>query len=297
MITAQIPADTAMQHHPIFDDLALNLNEQLLTHSQWIKQQPIQILKFQYRQHNLIIKTHSPHLEQRACLDFYNEIACYRHFQFQNFCLPYAVLTQHDSDRFSGSTLLIVPMFDPIQHDAIHTRNNLKACAHIAHSVWQLHQTGYLHGDLKLSHCGYFEQQVKLIDFGHTTRTHANPHIQHHDDIRHNEINGTPAYLSPQRFLGQPLHISDDIYALGIIFYQLLSGSKPFQPLQNTYHAWALAHCQQDIPLLPADVQHLQPILDRMLAKARAHRYPTVDDILTALDVISSSYYGDKLFD
>ena len=291
MITAQIPAGTMMEHHPIFDDLALILNDQLLTNSQWIKKQQIQILKFNYHKQNFVIKTPSNHLEQPACLEFHNELDCYHHFQFKKFCLPHLILTQHDIDIFSGSTLLILPVFDPIQHDAIHALNNLKICAHIAQSVWQLHQSGYIHGDLKLSHCGYFEQQVRLIDFGHTSRTHSTAHLHRH------YIDGTPAYLSPQRFLGQSPHISDDIYALGIIFYQLLSGSKPFQPVQNTYHAWALAHCQQDIPLLPAHVQHLQPILDRMLAKDIGNRYAKVDDVLTALDVIISSCCGDKLFD
>lgn len=153
----------------------------------------------------------------------------------------------------------------------IHTGLNHAQIIHLLHQVItavdQLHQCGWLHLDLKPANFLLLDQScqhVLLTDFAL-----ARP-ISEKNETTVTEVQGTPAYMSPEQFQGVRLNKQTDYYALGLVCYALLTGQHPFQA--QTYIEWAQAHCQHPVPLLPVQWRHLQPWLDGLLAKDRQYR-------------------------
>jgi serine/threonine protein kinase len=92
---------------------------------------------------------------------------------------------------------------------------------------------------------------------------------------------GSPHYLSPEQAECKPVDGRSDIYGLGIIFYEMLTGKKPFQgdsPIEVI-----LAHLTAPVPSLPGDLSAYQELLDRMIAKAPDARYRTAGEMVAAV--------------
>jgi serine/threonine protein kinase len=92
---------------------------------------------------------------------------------------------------------------------------------------------------------------------------------------------GSPYYLSPEQAECKPVDGRSDIYGLGIIFYEMLAGIKPFQggsPIEVI-----LSHLTAPVPSLPVHLSAYQELLDRMIAKAPDDRYQTANDMVAAI--------------
>ena len=118
--------------------------------------------------------------------------------------------------------------------------------AQAAAALQAAHAAGLVHRDIKpgnmlVSHRG----QVKITDFGIAQATGCAPLT------RPGMLIGTPAYLAPERVAGVPATPAADLYALGIVAFQCLTGKLPFdgEPL-----AVAVAHQEQPLPRLPSSV-------------------------------------------
>ena len=87
--------------------------------------------------------------------------------------------------------------------------------------------------------------------------------------------------MSPEQALGEELDPRTDIYSLGVIFYEMLTGRKPFtgtsaiEVLQE--------HVNAPVPQLPSALSHHQPLLARLMAKSRDDRFASADELLSAL--------------
>jgi serine/threonine-protein kinase PpkA len=92
---------------------------------------------------------------------------------------------------------------------------------------------------------------------------------------------GSPHYLSPEQAECKSVDGRSDIYGLGIIFYEMLTGRKPFQgdsPIEVI-----LSQLTAPVPSLPVDLSAYQELLDRMIAKAPDDRYQTAGDMVAAV--------------
>lgn len=114
-----------------------------------------------------------------------------------------------------------------------------KMIVQVASAVKVIHAKGLVHGDLKPGNLLVDDQgNVTLIDFGLSGLVHD----QKQSDIWFdpNELNAvTPAYASPQRLAGHPVQLSDDIFALGCIAYEIICGTHVFEGIHadKAYHA------------------------------------------------------------
>ena len=81
----------------------------------------------------------------------------------------------------------------------------------------------------------------------------------------------TPRYSSPEQFLGRPVDARSDLYSLGVVFYEMLTGHKLFESLSGL--DLAHAHLHAEVPRLPPLLAGYQPVLDRLLAKDPAQRF------------------------
>lgn len=123
-----------------------------------------------------------------------------------------------------------------------------------------LQELGFLHADLKQEHFVRYQGWVCLIDF---------EQVQPLNSLLDLAMNATPRYMAPELFQGQAKSIQSEVYALGIIFYEWLSGLR----LQATdYQDWAVLHCQRFKPELPAAFLAFQRLLQDMLRKYPQNR-------------------------
>lgn len=140
------------------------------------------------------------------------------------------------------------------------------------------HSQGIIHRDLKPANIMFRDAATPVLtDFG----------IARQQDQAATRLTqtgmlvGTPNYMSPEQISGADIDGRSDLYSLGIMFYELLSGSTPFNG--DTPIAVMMAHLTQPAPPLDPEFAHFQPVLDKMLAKNRDERFATLHDFVAAL--------------
>ena len=101
---------------------------------------------------------------------------------------------------------------------------------------------------------------------------------------------GTPAYMSPEQASDRPVDARSDIYALGVILYQLLAGRLPFGQEGASLASVLYQHAYEPPPRVANIPTALQRVLDRALAKDPAQRYPRAGDLAAELDRAVSAH-------
>nr|WP_298142645.1 serine/threonine-protein kinase [uncultured Pseudomonas sp.] len=93
---------------------------------------------------------------------------------------------------------------------------------------------------------------------------------------------GTPSYMSPEQARGQQIDGRADLYALGVVFYEILTGKLPYVGADSL--STALAHLTEPLPSLPIEQGRYQAILAKLLAKDPAERFANTAELIAALD-------------
>src|SRR5580692_2102020 len=157
-----------------------------------------------------------------------------------------------------------------------------RACAWIsdlAGALHRAHRSGVIHGDIKPANILVTEDgKGKLGDFGiarFATQVSGS-----------GKMMGTPAYLSPEQILGEPQNTRSDLFSLGIVLYQMVTG---FAPFDGSSVSAVCAQILQAEPVPPSQRNPaVSPELDRIvlrcLAKTSADRYPSAEAFATSLD-------------
>ncbi len=163
------------------------------------------------------------------------------------------------------------------------TRQLLSWFRQIAETLGVLHALSMLHRDLKTSNIFIRSDGTPvLLDFGIEGRLLLDTGF-----LREDEIYCTPFYVSPERITGEPASVQSDLYALGVLLYELLLGEKPY--LGSSLAEVLQKHVFDPIPQLPVQFAVYQPLIDRLLAKSPEWRMQSVDEVLTCLDTLESS--------
>jgi DNA-binding NarL/FixJ family response regulator len=153
----------------------------------------------------------------------------------------------------------------------------LRYVEHIASALRVVHHAGILHRDLKPPNVMLRENDdVALIDFGLARNLEGG--LQ---STRTGVLRGSPYYMSPEQALGEELDSRTDLYSLGIIFYEMLTGRKPFSG--SSAIEVLQEHVNTPVPKLPETFGHHQPLLTRLLAKARDERFASAEEVIEAV--------------
>ena len=196
----------------------------------------------------------------------------------------------------SGETLKSL-LYTHAKLPILNLQQKMTIFLHSCQVVNRLHQFGLMHLDLKPANFIVKPNlEVVLIDFGlsdfsfsgigvsDATGKNASLNCKTHTA-------GTPAYMSPEQFTGQPVDKFSDYYSLGVIWYELLMGCLPF--MADDYPGWAIAHCQQPVPFLCPNpqlsefaCQACQPFIDKLLAKRVENRINDLASIINALKIL-----------
>jgi serine/threonine-protein kinase len=162
----------------------------------------------------------------------------------------------------------------------------------VASGLAEAHALGIVHRDLKPSNLIVAERRVKILDFG-IARQMAG------DATRLTQTGhaiGTPVYMSPEQVEGKTLDGRSDLYSLGILAFNLLTGDVPFSG--DNLAVIALAHLQQ----APPDPRTLRPglpvewviVLQKLLAKKPEDRFATAGALLKALTPLAEEEVSDS---
>ena len=159
----------------------------------------------------------------------------------------------------------------------------LETVRQIASALVSVHGAGVLHRDLKPANVMFRKDgSVALIDFGLAKDTHLGLAL-----TGQGQIFGTPYYMSPEQGHAEAVDQRSDLYSLGCVLFEMLTGKRPFTAASAMGVIYKHAHAAR--PLLPNKLAHWQPLLDNLLATDPAERYASSAELLEALEVLEVS--------
>jgi serine/threonine protein kinase len=143
-----------------------------------------------------------------------------------------------------------------------------------------VHSKGIIHRDIKPANI-LFRQDDTLVltDFGIAKTINNDVGL-----TQAGMIVGSAAYGSPEQMQGLTLDTRTDIYSVGVLFLEMLTGKNPFKA--ETFVNTAMNHMQMDIPTLKASQARFQPLLNKMLGKTPKERFASMEELSEALKAI-----------
>ncbi|HSO63880.1 MAG TPA: serine/threonine-protein kinase [Ornithinibacter sp.] len=159
------------------------------------------------------------------------------------------------------------PLSDLVKREGALAPDQVRAImAQAALALGAAHEAGVVHRDVKPSNILLMpDGTVKLTDFGIARAIDGSGHTQT------GEVLGTPHYLSPEQALGEAATGASDLYALGVVAHEMLTGRRPFD--KGTPVATALAQVNDPPPPLPPHVPgRLRALIEQCLQKKTADR-------------------------
>jgi pimeloyl-ACP methyl ester carboxylesterase len=221
-----------------------------------------------------------PQLRQR----FLQEAKAAASLDHINICTIYGVEQAPD-----GRLFLVMPYYEGgtlqgrIRRGPLPVAEALDYARQLARGLGHAHAAGIVHRDIKPANVTVTRSgQVKILDFGIAKMADASL-------TRTGMVLGTLAYMSPEQASGEKqVDHRTDLWALGVVLYEMLAGRRPFA--QDTIAA--LFHAVQALDPLPLiDIRPevspaLQQLVTRLLQKQRDQRYPDAAALLAALDAV-----------
>lgn len=150
----------------------------------------------------------------------------------------------------------------------------------VVSALGEAHKHGIVHRDVKPANILFSDNDTPILtDFGIAKEVDTD------SDLTSTGIFlGSPNYVSPEQADGQKIDGRADIYSLGCIFYEMLTGEKPY--ISNSVIDIVIQHKQGPIPTLPEEFEEFQPLLDKMMAKQRDQRFAEAGDLISAISAL-----------
>ena len=199
------------------------------------------------------------------------------------------IVRVHDYGEHEGSPYLVMDYLEGVTlkevKKPLKVETAVRLIRPIADALDYVHRQGLLHRDVKPSNIMITpSQEVILTDFGIVKW------IEDQDDFNTLTATGvgigTPEYMAPEQGLGKPVDARSDAYALTVVFYELITGEKPYRG--KTPVEVLMKQASEPIPdpreLVPELSESVKRFLDRAMAKRPEDRYPTMADYLRDLD-------------
>ena len=162
----------------------------------------------------------------------------------------------------------------------IDARTALRAVRDIALALEYAHREGVVHGDVKPGNIlRRNDGSCVLSDFGIAHAVAAQTGLTNEGTSV-----GTPHYMSPEQLRGEKVDGRADLYSLGVVLFQMLTGSLPYQGTDG--RGIGVQHISAPIPRLPANLSHLQPLVDDLLAKAPEERVQSGAALVERVDAL-----------
>jgi serine/threonine protein kinase/Flp pilus assembly protein TadD len=233
--------------------------------------------------------------DERYLRRFEQEARAVAALSHPNVCMIHEVVQTGDGrhcivmEYVEGMTLS-----DRVKATPLSVHEALDIAIQVGSALSAAHSAGIVHRDIKLENImlrrdGY----VKILDFGLAKLTDQQESLDHEAATKmlHTSpgvVMGTVYYMSPEQARGLPVDARTDIWSLGVVLYEIVSGSHPFTGPTPTDVIISIAERQPE-PLtkrVPEAPVQLEKIVLKALAKEREKRYQTADDMLRDLKAL-----------
>jgi serine/threonine protein kinase len=218
---------------------------------------------------------------------FVQEAQAASSLQHRNICTIHEIDETEDGqvficmDVYQGESL-----GERIKHRPLRIDDAIDIASQIARGLAGAHKAGIVHRDIKPVNILITDQnEVKIIDFGLAKLTGGTKFTQKGATV------GTAAYMSPEQLRGEKVDHRSDIWALGVVMYQMLTGLLPFKGEYEQAISYSILNEEPEpITSLRTGVPlELERIVMKALAKDSGHRYQHVDEVPADLDSIETS--------
>jgi eukaryotic-like serine/threonine-protein kinase len=214
------------------------------------------------------------------------------------------ICTIHDVGEADGHAYIAMEVIDGeplskrIASGPLSIEDLVRYGTQLADALAHAHQRGVVHRDLKSANVMITpEGRVKVLDFGLAKLLSGDDP----SDLTTREslsgsgaVLGTLPYMAPEQLRGQPVDARADIWALGVVLYEMASGTRPFAG--TTAFELSSAILNHAPPPLPARVAtELHAVTNRCLQKEQARRYQAASEVGAALDVLSTQVLSGRL--
>ena len=207
------------------------------------------------------------------------------------------ICTIHEVGEHEGQAFIVMehvegkPLSALIPADGLPPESVIRYGTQIADALAHAHERGIVHRDLKPANVVVTpERRAKVLDFGlakrvsgqeltdATTRTELSM-------TRPGTLVGTLPYMAPERLRGERADVGSDVWALGVMLHEMLTGAQPFAG-QTTFELSSAILSRPATPLPGTVPVELRAVVQRCLSKERAARYQHAGELLAALEVI-----------
>lgn len=267
----------------------------LAEHSAIEKRIALKVLRAEYAHKGEIVTRFQQEAISASRIKHPNVLDVFDFGQLENGCFYLAMeyLEGNDlADELQRSRVLTAPRALPI-------------AMQICRALSAAHAKGVVHRDMKpenvfLQRTADGEEIVKIVDFGIAQLKPSNEEAAaastHRRLTRTGMIFGTPEYMAPEQASGKHADLRCDVYAVGIILFELFTGAVPFTG--DTFLGVLTKHLNEVAPTMRAvypDVQvspELEAVVERALAKDPAHRYQNMNELAAALAATPEGQYA-----
>lgn len=212
---------------------------------------------------------------------------------------PHVVEILDTGETPSGLPFLVMalvdgaPLSSQLRRGALRPEHALAITEQLADALQAAHEVGVLHRDLKPANVlvrglDGASPHCTLIDFGIAKTTEWGPRESTLTNT--GVVYGTPAYMSPEQARGQALDVRSDVYALGVLLFEMLTGARPFRAPTPAELLYLQLFVPPPLPSMVRPEQTIAPGLDaivrRCLYKDREHRFADMAALRAALQAV-----------
>ncbi len=244
----------------------------------------IKVLQPELAKDQVALKRFEQEVEATCQLEHHNLVATYGHGKKDD-GTPYLIMDYLEGENLADLLAREGPL------DAARSLNLwLQICEALAHA----HKSGVIHRDMKptnviISKAADGTETVRVVDFG-IAKILTSATRETHNLTETGAVFGSPHYMSPEHCLGFKMDERSDVYSLGCLMYEMLTGNAPF-PDSNAVQV-VVKHINEEAKPFPAEGKEtkvgkrLESVTLKCLEKDAEYRYQSVNDIIKDLELI-----------
>lgn len=210
-----------------------------------------------------------------------------------------SIVPVYDTGEFNEQPYFVMrfmnggSLSDVIEKGGISIQDTAKIVEKVAQGLAYAHRKGVIHRDLKPDNILFDENGEPFIsDFGVAKLTEST------SNLTGSGVIGTPAYMSPEQAQGVEIDQRSDVYGLGVIVYQMLSGHQPYSA--DTPMGVVVKHITEPVPEILKVLPDLPPEVDAVIktamAKDKNQRYENTIELAKAMNTIAFGHSGNLTF-
>ena len=227
-------------------------------------------------------------VSQDFVLRFLREAKAIGRISHPNIVTVYDVGQDHGTIYIAMEYLEGIPLNEVIKGQTLPVEDVVAICSQVARALGYAHSKGITHRDIKPSNIILTpDQQTKLTDFG-IARIEDPDAVQ---QTQAGDILGTPVYMAPEQVMGQKADGRTDLYALGVIIYEMVVGKRPFGGGNIAAIFRAITHEPPESPMKAGAFNNrtLSDLITKSLAKDPGSRFQTGEEMAHALQACLKS--------